>query len=426
VLNQPAVIDYQTGGFDQLQVWATGDDGNLYNHYYDGAWHWANHGNDGVNVVGTPAVTVYDDPVSGAHELQVWVVGADGHLYNRYYDGSWNWVDHGTDGSNFYGSPAVTVYDDPVSGTHQLQVWAVGTNGDLYNHYFDGAWNWSDHGNNGYRLNPSVAPAVTVYDDPVAGTHQLQVWAVAQIGFDLNLYNHYYDGTWHWADHGSVGFYGGFSLAVYDDPVSGTHQLQLWGVRQDGNLYNHYYDGTWHWVNHGNDGAALWAYDLAGVTVYDDPVSGTHQLQVWATGADGNLYNHYYDGNWHWANYGTGGAALRTGPAVWVYDDPVSGGHQLQVWAAAVDGNLYNHYDDGNGNWYWFNHGNAFGANVADPPVDRVSAPPEFPQAVQQSEAMAEPMTSTAAKLPDASSGPDAIFFSFVVPSTDPQQDDFS
>jgi hypothetical protein len=173
------------------------------------------------------------------------------------------------------------------------------------------------------------------------------------------VYNHYYDGAWQWADHGSWSLTGGFGLAVYDDPVSGTHQLHLWAVGADGNLYNHYYDGTWHWVNHGNDGVSLWPYSSTGVTVYDDPVSGTHQLQVWARGSDGNLYNRYYDGDWHWADHGSGGAALSTGPAVWVYDDPVSGGHQLQVWAAGVDGNLYNHYYDGS--WYWDNHGNPFG-----------------------------------------------------------------
>src|SRR5262249_18049745 len=168
---RPAVTDYVTGGFDQLQVWDTGNDGHLYNRYYDGTWHWADHGTGGFPLADGPAVTVYDDPVSGTHQLQVWVVGRNGHLYNHYFDGTSHWADHDTDGVALTGVPAVTVYDDPASGQHQLQVWIAGLNGrHLYNRYYDGAgtWNWADHGTDGSGLND---PAVTVYDDPFSGQH---------------------------------------------------------------------------------------------------------------------------------------------------------------------------------------------------------------------------------------------------------------
>src|SRR5262245_26734898 len=38
-------------------------------------------------------VTPYFDPVSGFNQLQVWTPGVNGHLYNHWYDGSWNSTD---------------------------------------------------------------------------------------------------------------------------------------------------------------------------------------------------------------------------------------------------------------------------------------------------------------------------------------------
>jgi hypothetical protein len=353
---RPAVTNYQTGGFNQLQVWSTGNDGNLYNRYYDGTWHWANHGTGGAPLEDGPAVTVYDDPVSGTHQLQVWAVGTNGHLYNHYYDGAWHWYDFGTDGASLIGIPAVTVYDDPVSGTHQLQVWASGTNGDLYNLYYTGTWHWADHGTDGAALTDL---AVGVYDDPASGTHQLQVWAV---GVDGNLYNHYYDGAWHWTNFGTDGAaLDAPAVTPYYDPASGEYQLQVWANGADGHLYNLWYDGlgNWSWNDFGTDGAAL--SDPA-VTPYYDPASGEYQLQVWAAGGDGHLYNLYYDGlgNFNWADHSNDGAGL-SDPAVTSYSDPISGDYQLQVWVNGNDGHLYNRYYDGGGNWSWSDHGSPGG-----------------------------------------------------------------
>src|SRR5262249_34926536 len=82
----------------------------------------------------SPAVTPYFDPASGQYQLQVWAIGADGNLYNEWYNGAaWQpWSGFGNPGVPLTGSPAVTVYDDPATGQHQLQVWAIGADGNLY------------------------------------------------------------------------------------------------------------------------------------------------------------------------------------------------------------------------------------------------------------------------------------------------------
>jgi hypothetical protein len=216
-------------------------------------------------------------------------------------------------------APAVTVYDDPASGTHQLQVWAVGTDGHLYNHYYDGAWHWRDFGTDGV---PLIDPAVTVYDDPVSGEHQLQVWANGGDVTNSHLYNLWYDGrgNWSWNDFGGPGAYlGAPAVMPYFDPASKEYQLQVWASGNDGHLYNLWYDGqgNWNWIDFGNDTQGLYA---PAVTVYDDPVSGEHQLQVWANGSDvnevdGHLYNLWYDGqgHWNWADHGSPGFGYNPG-----------------------------------------------------------------------------------------------------------------
>src|SRR5262245_40553048 len=58
------------------------------------------------------------------------------------------------------GSPAVTPYFDPVWGFNQLQVWAIGSDGNLYNEWYNGVWNpWSGFSNPGVPLSSGTSPS---------------------------------------------------------------------------------------------------------------------------------------------------------------------------------------------------------------------------------------------------------------------------
>src|SRR5262249_40569463 len=109
---RPAAINYQ----GVLHVFTTGTDGHLYDHYTNDNvhWHWDDHGSVGLEFRFQdcdPAVTTIR--VGGFDRLHVFVTGRNGHLYDHWWDGSWHWDDHGDGGAgptNVMHSPGVMTY----------------------------------------------------------------------------------------------------------------------------------------------------------------------------------------------------------------------------------------------------------------------------------------------------------------------------
>jgi hypothetical protein len=84
----PAVTTYWDGSFNQIQVWLTGTDGHLHAHYFDqSGWHTDDHGAGGSALFyGTAAVMTYWD--GSFNQIQVWLTGSDDNLYAHYFDQS--------------------------------------------------------------------------------------------------------------------------------------------------------------------------------------------------------------------------------------------------------------------------------------------------------------------------------------------------
>jgi hypothetical protein len=199
-VGDPAATTYWDGSFTQVNVWVTGSDGHLYAHYFNATgWHTDDHGTARAASFNPDlAVTTYWD--GSFLQEQVWATGSDGHLYAHYLNATgWHTDDHGNGGAaGFYGTPAVTTYWD--GSFNGIQVWVTGSNGHLYAHYFDATgWHTDDHGNGG-AASFYGDPAVTTYWD---GTfNQINVWAT---GSDGHLYAHYFNATgWHTDDHGAI------------------------------------------------------------------------------------------------------------------------------------------------------------------------------------------------------------------------------
>jgi hypothetical protein len=96
----PAVNTYlDSSGFNQVMVWLTGNDFHLYAHYlYPDGWHTDDHGTGSNSVLfsGNPAVNTYLDS-SGFNEVMVWLTGANGDLYAHYLNQEgWHTDDHGS------------------------------------------------------------------------------------------------------------------------------------------------------------------------------------------------------------------------------------------------------------------------------------------------------------------------------------------
>jgi hypothetical protein len=356
--DRPAAITYLgSDGFLQEQVWAVGTNGHLYAHYFNQTgWHTDDHGDAGGGVLfdsgGDPAATTYWD--GSFNQVQVWAVGTNGHLYAHYFNQTgWHTDDHGDAGGgvSFYRDLAVTTYWD--GSFNQVQVWATGSNGHLYAHYLNQTgWHTDDHGNGG-AASFYNAPAVTTYWD--GSFNQIQVWVTGNNG---HLYAHYFNQTgWHTDDHGNGG-----TASFYSDPAVTTYwdgsfnQVQVWARGDDGHLYAHYFNQTgWHTDDHGDaGGGVLFGGDPAVLTYWD---GSFNQVQVWATGSNGHLYAHYFNQTgWHTDDHGgSGGAASFNGdPAVTTYWD--GSFNQIHVWVIGSDDHFYAHYLNQDG-WYTDDHG---------------------------------------------------------------------
>lgn len=299
--SNPAVINYPgSDGVLHENVFVLASDGDLYIDVYDGGtWTWANLGHGGVPLSGTPAVINYPASDGTQHE-NVFLVGSDGNLYVDVYDGNrWTWANLGNAGVPLTGSPAVMNYASS-DGVLYEHVFLQGSDGNLYlNAYSGSGWAWVNLGNGGVPL--SGTPVVITYP----GSDGVQHENVFLLGSDGNLYLDYYDGHgWTWVNLGNPGVPLSGSPTVMNYPGSnGALHEHVFLRGSDGQLYQDFYDGTgWTWVKLGNGGTPL----SGGPAVMNYAAGdGLQHENVFLVGSDGNLYLDGYDGtSWTWVNLG--------------------------------------------------------------------------------------------------------------------------
>ncbi len=69
--------------------------GHLYDKYYNGSnWVWEDQGTPSAAIANTPPRAIYQSKLD---RIVVFVQGLNGHIYDKYYNGSqWVWEDQGT------------------------------------------------------------------------------------------------------------------------------------------------------------------------------------------------------------------------------------------------------------------------------------------------------------------------------------------
>jgi hypothetical protein len=157
-----------------------GGDGNLYAKYWDGnAWQWSYLGNPGVTLSGNMSAISYR--YNGTQNFAIFVVGDDNSLYVYLWQvfpkGGRGWYALGGTALTHYVS-AVTSYDK--NHNFRIKTYVVGGDGNLYIRYWDGsAWQWQFVGRP--DVNVSVAlPSATAFP---AGTGSVFV-----VGSNGHLY----------------------------------------------------------------------------------------------------------------------------------------------------------------------------------------------------------------------------------------------
>jgi Repeat of unknown function (DUF346) len=270
-------------------------------------------------------------PVSWeAGRLDAFVVGTDGALYHKWWQGAWG---PSVTGYEFLGG-VIVGKPTPVSWEQdRLDVFVVGTDRALYHKWWQGAW----------------GPSVTGYEDLggiIIGNPKVVSWApdrldVFVVGTDRALYHKWWDGH-AWGP--SVTGYENLGGIIVGDPAVvswGPDRLDVFVVGTDGALYHKWWDGhAW--------GPSVTGYESLGGIVVGNPTVvswGGDRLDVFVVGTDRALYHKWWDGQ-AWGPSVTGyeslGGIIAGDPA------PVSwGGDRLDVFVVGTDRALYHKWWDG-------------------------------------------------------------------------------
>jgi hypothetical protein len=364
--SRPAAINYN----GWLHVFTTGNDGHLYDHRTQDNvnWYWDDRGSGSGGFYGNPAVTTAW--TGGNNRLHVYLTASNGDLYDCWYDGSWHLDDHGNPGAPL-GDPGVMSYW--VGSTDRIHVFASAYANyawHVYDHWWDGgSWHWSDRGTGsgwGYST-----PAPTAYWN--GSVTQVHAYMTDVYGNLYDLYTNDDGSTWHFDNHGHVG------AGLTGQPGVATYQGQLHvlvaGNSSDCHLYDHWWDGgSWHWSDRGSTGRG-WLSAPAVTTYWTGSVT---QLHAYVTGGgNGDLYDVYTnDGvTWHFDDHGNGGSYVNYNPGV-----AVDASNRLHVLMNANNGQEYDHWWDGSWHWTYLGSPNSYYGPLGEgPPARAVTGGPAGP-----------------------------------------------
>ena len=223
---------------DRLDIFMTGTDGALYHKWWDGS-QWGPSATTfefmGGEILGDPTVASWDHD-----RLDVFVIGTDEGLYHKAWDGT-RWYPSVTDYENL-GRPSTGsgLARNPVVnswGHDRLDVFIVGTDGALYHKWWDGS-NWGPSVSDFEFMSGGITrdPAVVSWDHD-----RLDVFV---IGTDGALYHKAWNGS-QWSP--SVTGYEFLSGYIISNPAvaSWDHdRLDVFVIGGDGALYHKAWDGT--------------------------------------------------------------------------------------------------------------------------------------------------------------------------------------
>jgi serine/threonine protein kinase len=209
---------------------------------------------------------------SSIGQMDVFIRGSDGGLWQRHYAGQWGaW---GMDVGGLTFDPVVTSW-----GVGRFDAFARGSDNTLQHTWYDGQWHpWESLGG-------------VLTSDPAAvawGPNRLDIFVRST---DNALWHKAYDGSWH--DWESLG---GVLLSSPSVSTWGPNRLDVFVRGSDNALWHKAYDGSWHdWESLGGS----FDSDPGAVSV------AANRLDVFVRGA-GNVLQHVsYDGSWHsWESLG--------------------------------------------------------------------------------------------------------------------------
>ncbi len=266
-----------------------GADRHLHELWFNGSWHH----NDLTVASGAPAgALVASDPFGYTWDVDktqhVVHVGADGHVHELWFNGSWHHNDLTTAAAAPLPSGPVAAYTWSVDSTEHVVY--RGLDGHVHELWFNGAWHHNDLTT--ATSSPLAAPGTpTGYTWSVDSTEH-----VVYRGVDGHVHELWFNGSWHHND---------LTAAASAPSAAGDPAGYTWSVDStqhnvyrglDGHVHELWFNGSWH---HNDLTVAAGGTPLAGA----DPVGYTWDVDstqhVVYRGGDGHVHELWFNGAWH-------------------------------------------------------------------------------------------------------------------------------
>jgi hypothetical protein len=182
---------YATAFNQQQHVNYIGSDGHVHELVYDGAWKH----NDLSAMAGATAAAP-GSPLDGYatsfnQQQHVNYIGTDGHVHELVYDGAWKHNDLTTTAGASFPAPGSPLDGYSTEFNQQQHVNYIGTDGHVHELVYDGAWKHND-------LSATAGAPAVASGSPLDGypTSYNQQQHVNYIGTDGHVYELFYDGQW--------------------------------------------------------------------------------------------------------------------------------------------------------------------------------------------------------------------------------------
>jgi hypothetical protein len=233
----------------------------LYDEFWNGQrWQWETQGAPlspaNVSVAVASPSSVYQTTLD---RITCFVIG-NGELYDVFWNGSkWQWESQGMPTNSGTGN-SVRIISWPSSvyqssALDRITSFVVGQDGNLYDKFWNGQnWQWEDQGmpTNELGAEVKIVPSPSSVYQP-----DIDRLTCFVIGEDGNLYDKFWNGQrWQWETLGAPQNASGASVSLTASP-SAVYQAELqrlmcFVIGQDGNLYDTFWNGkTWEWEGQG-------------------------------------------------------------------------------------------------------------------------------------------------------------------------------
>lgn len=388
MLGNPGAIAFNHQQRNQMYAFVRGNRRGLQDCFWNAAldvtsWQWDDRGSiPGIALTTSPSpVTSRRDENAPEGSLHIFAGGDDGALYERYWDGTaWlDWVNRGSPRSNPVESrPAVASLLARVNGEDPLFYYEVL----VFIWSEDRCFRYSRHLD---RWDPQPNVPQVVASEPAAIVRYLGVDVLCYVvGGDQNLYGHVSTDSqgvqWASRDLGRPGPAVGVALLNRPGLAQLGQFFRAVVVGEDFNLWAHSWGGrtdqtrgAWSVLGRPPDGVTVVGEVSPIVFRYD----GVDYMYNFFRGNNGHLYEARWDGqdNVIWDDFGrptTGGvnlaatpgggnAALVSAPSAIRFDDQLDGFTKMYAFVVADDDHLHVCFWDGN-TWRW----NDLGSNPQD------------------------------------------------------------